>query len=445
MSVNATLEPAAISFGPITGLPINRNLTLTNVSGAGATFTLSVRQLTSDSNAQVMLNFPSGPGQQQISTTVPAGQSVQLTVSLYGARPSIGSYEGFIDVASLGSPTLHLPYSYVVGIGVPYDIFPMQNGSFTGIPNDFGWRLAFRVVDPYGVPVANTPVSFNVVTPGGKIDAAGGDKTTDALGNAGVFVDLGPNQGDYIFTGTVLGLTQEFDGYVRRLPSIKTSGVVNAATFQVGQGLQPGSYISIFGTDLSDTTLVESTPSLPLSLGQVSVSFDGGGKSLPGRFHFISPGQINVQIPWEFQGQSSVQMKVTLYGYLWGSLYTVPLATYSPGIFAVTDGVNNAVISASNPAKRGGSIVIYANGLGPLSTPQSSGDPASTTQLVSTTATPTVTIGSSTAGFIFSGLTPGSVGLYQVNVSVPTDAPTGTQPLKLSIGGQAVTVNVIVQ
>ena len=106
--------------------------------------------------------------------------------------------------------------------------------------------------------------------------------------------------------------------------------------------MQPGSYISIFGTDLSDTTLVESTPSLPLSLGQVSVSFDGGGKSLPGRIHFISPGQINVQIPWEFQGQSSVQMKVTLYGYLWGSLYTVPLATYSPGIFAVTDGVNNA-------------------------------------------------------------------------------------------------------
>ena len=174
---------------------------------------------------------------------------------------------------------------------MPYDIFPMQNGSFTGIPNDFGWRLAFRVVDPYGVPVANTPVSFRVVSGGGKFDAAGGDKTTDALGNAGVFVDLGPNQGDQIFTGTVLGLTQEFDGYVRRLPAIKSGGVVNAAPpYQVGQGLQPGSYISIFGTDLSDTTLVESTPSLPLSLGQVSVSFDGGGKSLPGHFHFISPG-----------------------------------------------------------------------------------------------------------------------------------------------------------
>jgi uncharacterized protein (TIGR03437 family) len=214
----------------------------------------------------------------------------------------------------------------------------------------------------------------------------------------------------------------------------------------VGQGLQPGSYISIFGSDLSDTIRVESTLSLPLSLGEVSVSFDGGGKSLPGRIHFVSPKQVNVQIPWEFQGQSSVQMKVTNYG-LFGALYTVPLASYSPGIFAVTDGANNAVISAANPAKRGPaqSIVIYANGLGPLSAPQSSGEPASSTQLVGTNTAPTVTIGGSTATVLFSGLTPGSVGLYQVNVSLPSDAPTGTQPLKLSIGGQDATVNLVVQ
>jgi minor extracellular serine protease Vpr len=437
VNVAATLEPAAISFGPILALPINRTLTLTNVSSAAAVFAITVRQLTADSNARVTLS--------QSSASVPAGQSQSITVSLTGSRPAIGSYEGFIDVKGAG-PDLHLPYSYVVGIGVPNDIFPLQNGSFTGIPNDFGFRLEFRVVDPYGVPVANAPVSFRILSGGGKFNAQGGDKTTDALGSAAVFVDLGPQQGDQIFTGAVAGLTQEFDGFARRLPAINNNGVVNAATFQVGQGLQPGSYISIFGGDLSDAPrLVESTQSLPLSLGQVSVSFDGGGKSLPGRFHFISPGQINVQIPWEFQGQASVQMKVTLYGFLSSALYTVPLATYSPGIFAVTDGINNAVISAANPAKRGGSIVIYANGLGPVDAPQSSGDPASATDLVHTNTAPTVTIGGSPATGIFSGLTPGTVGLYQVNVSVPSDAPTGTQPLKLSIGGQDVTVNLVVQ
>jgi uncharacterized protein (TIGR03437 family) len=436
VNVAATLEPAAISFGSVpTVLPVNRTLTLTNVSSAAATFSITVRQLSSDSNARVTVS--------QSSVSLPAGQSQAITVSLTGSKPAAGAYEGFLDVKGAG-PDLHLPYLYMVGNGVPYDIFPLLNALFIGPPNDYGYQLGFRVVDQYGVPVANTPVSFQILQGGGKFDAQGGDKLTGAQGNASVWVDLG-SQGDQIFTGTAGGLTQEFDGYVRRLPAIQSGGVVNAATSQVGQGLAPGSYITIYGSDLSDTTLTESTLPLPLSLGEVSVSFDGGGKSLPGRLTYISPGQINVQIPWEFQGQSSVQMKVTLYGYLWGALYTVPLATYSPGIFAVTDGVNNAVISAANPAIRGGSIVIYANGLGPVDAAQSSGDPASATALTRTNTAPTVTLGGATAPLIFSGLTPGNVGLYQVNVAVPSGAPTGTQPLKLSIGGQDVTVNVVVQ
>src|ERR1019366_3945300 len=99
----------------------------------------------------------------------------------------------------------------------------------------------------------------------------------------------------------------------------------------------------------------------------------------------------------------------------------------------------------SGSAKRGGSIVVYANGLGPVDAAQSSGDPASATVLTRTNAAPTTTIGGSAATVLFSGLTPGSIGLYQVNVAVPSDAPTGTQPLKVSIGGQDVTVNLIVQ
>ena len=43
----------------------------------------------------------------------------------------------------------------------------MQNGSFIGVPNDFGYLLLFRVVDQYGVPVVNTPVSFQILAGGG--------------------------------------------------------------------------------------------------------------------------------------------------------------------------------------------------------------------------------------------------------------------------------------
>ncbi|MCX6630073.1 MAG: S8 family serine peptidase, partial [Candidatus Solibacter sp.] len=79
VNVGATLEPAAISFGPVNAVPINRDLTITNVSGTTATFSLTVRQLTGDSNARVELS--------QSSVSLPAGQSQQITVSLNGSRP----------------------------------------------------------------------------------------------------------------------------------------------------------------------------------------------------------------------------------------------------------------------------------------------------------------------------------------------------------------------
>src|SRR6185369_4495642 len=133
---------------------------------------------------------------------------------------------------------------------------------------------------------------------------------------------------------------------------------------KAGQGLAPGSYISIFGTALADATQVESTAELPVSLSDVSVNFDGGGLSLPGHIHFVSPGQINVQIPWEFAGQSSVAMKVTT-SFLPSFIYTVPLNQYSPGIFEFTDNgrksavaqdISFALITAANPAQRGKAV-----------------------------------------------------------------------------------------
>jgi uncharacterized protein (TIGR03437 family) len=54
---------------------------------------------------------------------------------------------------------------------------------------------------------------------------------------------------------------------------------------------------------------------------------------------------------------------------------------------------------------------------------------------VHTQDTLTVKIGGVPATVGFSGLSPGSVGLYQVNVTLPANAPTGSQDLIVSIGG----------
>jgi len=78
VNVAATLEPAAISFGP-SPRPSRSKLTITNVSGAPATFSIAVRPLTSDSNARVtwpVERHPvggSGPGRHRFARRQPSG------------------------------------------------------------------------------------------------------------------------------------------------------------------------------------------------------------------------------------------------------------------------------------------------------------------------------------------------------------------------------------
>jgi len=85
--------------------------------------------------------------------------------------------------------------------------------------------------------------------------------------------------------------------------------------------------------------------------------------------------------------------------------------------------------------QRGGALVIYANGLGAVSNQPASGEPSPAQPLAQTKVTPTVTIGGVSAQVLFSGLTPGTIGLYQVNVVVPSGAATGSLPLVISMNG----------
>jgi len=427
----ATLDPATISFGAIgtAALPIRRTLNITNVGTSTATFNFALQP----PNASVVLSLS--------SVDLQPGQTNSVTVTLQGTRPGPGSYEGFIVVTGAGR-TLRVPYLYLVGDGVPYNIFPVASGSFT---TAVGTRqyccLGFEMVDRYGVPVTNQAPVFSATKGGGSIDAA--DSATDRTGMAFAQIDIGPQPGDQIFTATAGGLSVEFDGYALFPPAIPNNGVVNAASSQVGQGLAPGSYISIYGTSLADAIVGSPTLSLPVSVGTVSVSFDGGGLSLPGHISFVSPGQVNVQIPWEFQGQSSVRMTVWV-SYLNSAVYTVPLATYSPGIFEFSDSghllaaatdANGVVFTQANPAKRGQTIVLYANGMGPVDHQPPSGEPTPLPPPLANTSPATVKIGNSAAHVDFSGMSPGWVGLYQLNVVVPQDAATGLQPIVVSIGG----------
>jgi uncharacterized protein (TIGR03437 family) len=438
VGVAATLNPPTLAFGAIaTGtLPLHQTVTLSNVSKASATFSLQVAP-TNSASASVTVS-PS-------SVTVAAGGQSSITVTLSGSLPPAGEYEGFLVVTGAGS-TLRAPYQFLVASGTAADIIPVTNGTFFGGVGDSGatgtaWLLSFRLLDSYGVPVLNTPALFTVNQGGGSIYE--GDSQTHLYGLAAAQVNLGLQPGEQIVSGTAGGLTYKFDGYANPYPAIAAGGVVNAASNTIAQGLAPGSYISIYGGALATSTESYSTKYLPVSLANVSVSFDDGGVSQPGHLSFVSPTQVNVQIPWEFQGHSTVQMKVS-WNYLYGNVYTLRLAQYAPGIFAaagnalVVDANTASVVSATSPARRGDTLELYLNGLGPVTLTPPSGQPTPSTQPLSyTSVQPSVTIGGVAAQVQFSGLAPGYVGLYQVNAVVPSNAPSGNQPLVVSIGGVA--------
>ena len=128
------------------------------------------------------------------------------------------------------------------------------------------------------------------------------------------------------------------------------------------------------------------------------------------------------------------------------------LKPYAPALFTTNQGgtgqastliagtaslaAPNGAFAGSRPARIGEYISIYATGLGDVSNRPAPGSAGPVNPLATTLATPAVTVGGVPAAVTFSGLAPGYVGLYQINVQVPAGAPTGPDvPIVLTIGG----------
>ena len=105
------------------------------------------------------------------------------------------------------------------------------------------------------------------------------------------------------------------------------------------------------------------------------------------------------------------------------------------------------LFSTSRPAGRGEFITIYCTGLWPVSKLPPTGRAAVSRPLSGTITLPSVTIGGVPAMVTFSGLAPGFVGLYQVDVEVPANALSGNAvPVVLAIGNvNSNTVTIAVQ
>ncbi|HLK19665.1 MAG TPA: hypothetical protein VKT81_11940 [Bryobacteraceae bacterium] len=228
-------------------------------------------------------------------------------------------------------------------------------------------------------------------------------------------------------------------------PLIGPGAVVNGASFAKSAPVAPGGLIAVFGSQLAQKDSASKVP-LPTELGGSSVVV--AGRQAP--LFYSSDGQMNAVIPYETDVNSGQQLVVVR-----GNAISVPLsvtiAAAAPGIFNAGNGqgtifVNNILADASHPAKPGDVVVIYCAGLGAVSPPVPTGSPTPGAPHSTTVNQVKVSIGGVSAPVQFAGLTPGLVGVYQVNAVVPAVKAGNAVPVVMTAAGQqSQAVNMAVQ
>jgi uncharacterized protein (TIGR03437 family) len=223
-------------------------------------------------------------------------------------------------------------------------------------------------------------------------------------------------------------------------PVYSSANIVNGAT-QTPMALAPNTLVTIYGTNLAFSTRAVAGSdvagnAMPTELDGVQVWFN----AQPCPLFYISPTQINFLIPY-YVGSGPASIIVANNGHA-GLPADIQMHDTSPGLFLwgenqpVAVHLNGELISDSSPALPGEIIVLFAAGLGhtipdlPYGQLATGGFPIRLAPqlqvLLDGVACPPGNI-------LYAGLTFGFSGLYQINLRLPSDAPSNPE-IQLNIG-----------
>jgi len=330
---------------------------------------------------------------------------------------------GFIVHLSPGGSAL--TYSTFLPMASGLDLDPAGNAYVAGIPENAGdayvWRISAGGQKTGSEDLGANSASVVVVAPNGSVVVCGIDYVAGFPG-----ITPGPtnNAGLAFATSFFMNVT-----------------VMNAASFVAGP-VAPGELVAIRGYGFPLATGASASPGaagkLPTNFEGVSVMFDEVAAPLL----YVQSQQINVQVPWEIAGRSSVQMNLYIQPNPLSDVilrlgpYPLAVVASQPGVFYVnnSDGTRN---TPSNPAKGGDYIAIYGTGGGTM-------NPAGITggawplalPLPMLTLPASVTIGGESASVEYGGASPlSSSGIFQINAVVPANLPASTaESLVVTIG-----------
>jgi uncharacterized protein (TIGR03437 family) len=220
-------------------------------------------------------------------------------------------------------------------------------------------------------------------------------------------------------------------------PILTPHGTVHVFNPQAGAALAPGTVVAIYGSNLAGGVAPSTTVPLSTSLGGTTVLIGG----IPAPLYYVSPGQINAQIPFELIPGNNYEVLVSGNGGL-STPDTLQLTAVDPGIAAFQTGqiiaqhaADYSLVTEASPAVPGEYLIFYLAGLGVTDNPVATGGPSPSNPLDHPLIAPVLTLNGNPVPFVFAGLTPTAVGLYQIDFQVPSGTPGGDLTLLVSQAG----------
>ena len=393
---------------------LRRSLKLSLFPGAGVveggvgTATLTV-QTPPSSDLTVQFQAPNGNAGLPDSVRIPAGATT-ASFSLTGLK------SGVEEVTAVpGDPAYETAFARVQVAGPALlKLEPLS-----------GDRQLVSASGPLPDPVVVRLTDANALPyPGARIHAtasAGGSvnppsAVTDALGQAPFYWTPGPAPANQL-----LFTVENASGVTLTLRAgsavAVVSAVQNAASFQ--DGIVAGALETIKGVNLANGRTASAAWPWPDTLGGVRILLNGAALPLL----YVSDTQINFYMPQSAALGDATLNVITDSGSQASARVTV--APAQPGIFAgavLHAGTTQSAVTV--PVQPGDAIEIYCTGLG--LTRDSGGRQT-------TVFTPAVFVGAVPAAILYSGLVPGYIGLYQVNVQMPSGLAPGLQPVSMAV------------
>jgi trimeric autotransporter adhesin len=318
-------------------------------------------------------------------------------------------------------------------------------------------QAAFRA----GVPVKGIPVSFAVTSGSATLSAT--SAVTDATGLAGVSATLGSTAGPVVVTATLTGLPAvQFHltaAVAVPLPTITAGGVVGAGgSIPAVTQISSGGLATIFGTNFAPAGTARSVAAgdlvngiLPTTLAGVCVQVGGQ----PAFLTFVGATQVNIQVPTVAANDKvsvvviancgtanalqSAAVTVATLAATPEFLFWVKNASGKNPIIAV-NAVTGEYIGAAGlipgltfiPAKAGDILTIYGVSFGPTNPSVAPG--VAPPAVGNATNAPSVQLGTTAVSSLYAGVSPGTAGLYQLNIQIPAGLADGDYPIVLNLG-----------